>query len=212
MVAPQLTGGAPGALELWRAAWAQGGYANDLAPIAVAPATLLGAADWNAAAGSAGQLGAATALYATARVAGGTVTADLVEVGPGGMRRERGQVSAPVSMEQGLGPALQRLADAANARIQAEWKQQLQAGAGARTRVAGVAQFGSEREWLRIRQGLASASGIVGDLRIEAIARSGALVSFSYVGTPEQLRAELGRTGVAIDGAGPTAILRAAGG
>lgn len=210
LVAPQMNAAAPGMADLWRAAFEQGGYSQELVPIATAPATLVGAPDWTQAQPAAAAAGAATALYANARVAGGTVVADLIEVGPNGLNRNRGQVSVPVTIgESGMAPALQKLADAAVARIQADWKASLATGAGARTKVAAVASFASQADWLKIRRALgAAAATIVSDIRIDGVAQEGALLSFSYVGGPEQLAAELGRNGVDVSMDGASIVLR----
>ena len=213
LVVAQMNAAAPGMADVWRQTFEQGGYAQELVPIAVAPPTVVGPPDWAQAQAAAGAAGAATAIYASARVAGGAVVADLVEVGPNGLRRERGQVSVPVTIgEAGMGPSLQRLADAAVGRIQADWKQSLAAGAGQRTRVQAVAIFGSQADWVRIKRALGqAATTIVSDIRIEGVAKEGALVSFSYVGGPEQLAAEFGRSGVDAAIAGATITLRVRG-
>lgn len=210
LVVPRLTGAAPEAEAAWREAWMQGGFGQELAPITVAGEALTGPPDWAAAQDFAAAAGAASAVYVTARIAGGAAVAEIVEVDARGAVN-KGQVSAPLAIgEGGLAVGFSQLAEAANARIQSDWKAQLQQGAAQRARIAAQALFASGPEWRRIKAGLAAAGAtIVSDILIEAVAREGALISFSFIGTPEQLAAELARRGVRLEGAPGAWILRA---
>lgn len=199
---------------LWRDVWTGGGFQEELAPLVTAPPALVGSPDWNAAAPFAQSAAAATALYATLRVQGGTVTAALVEVGPNNVRRDRGEVVARTNGADATATrvALASLADQASMRIQAEWKARIATGGGQRARVSASAMYSSEAEWERIKSGLeGAAQTLISEIRIEAVGREGALVSFSFVGDRSQLAAELQRRGVALQDSptmGP--VLRAA--
>ena len=186
---------------LWRDVWSNGGFQEELAPLVTAPANLTGDPDWNAAAPFAQSAAAASALYATLRVQGATATVNLVEVGPNGVRRDRGQGTAraggtdPASMRA----ALATLAEQSSSRIQAEWKGRIATGGGARARVSASAMYASEAEWERIKAGLTGAAQtLISEIRIEAVGRQGALVSFSFVGDRAQLVAELARRGLTL--------------
>jgi hypothetical protein len=185
-----------------------------LAPLAIAPANVMGPPSWQAAASSASAAGAASAIFVTGRIAGSQLTAELTEVTAQGAPRPLGTVSAALTVgEGGMAPSLQRLAEAANARIQAEWKSKISSGDGAapeRTRVAATAQYSDPAQWRRIKQALSTAT-IVSEIRIEAVARDGAMVAFSYLGTADQLRAELGRSGVVVAEGPQGPILRVGG-
>ena len=54
------------------------------------------------------------------------------------------------------------------------------------------------------------ASTLISQIRIEAVAREGALVSFSYVGNRDQLAAELNRRGVLLQDSPNGPVLRVA--
>ncbi len=212
LVVPLLQGGSPELTTLWRQAWAQGGFAEDLVPVAVAPADLTGAPDWGRAQAAAGAAGATSALYAAARVTGASVIVELTEVGASQAVRPRGQLSASANPgEQGLAAAFQRLADAANARVQTEWKSRLATGGGQRARVSASALYEGQAQWARLKRGLeGAASTLISEIRIEAVSKNGATLSFSYTGSPEQLQAELRRYGVLVERAGQGLILRPA--
>lgn len=210
LVIPRLMGAAPEAEAAWRDSWSLGGFGQELTPIAVGGETLAGPPDWAAARDFAAAVGAAQAVYVTARIAGGAAVGEIVAVDSRGVRN-LGQVTAPMAIgDGGLAVGFRQLADAANARIQAEWKSQLSQGAAERVRIAAQALYRTGPEWRRIKAGLVAASAtIVSDVLVEAVAREGALVSFAYIGTPEQLAAELARRGVRLEGAPGAWILRA---
>ena len=215
LVVPVFEGGAPEQAAAWRLAWEQGGFAEELAPVAIAPDTLVGAPDWNAAQGAAAAAGAASALYANARIEAGALKVRLVEVAATGPGRDRGELSTPwpATPQADNGVALLKaIASAANDRVQAEWKLRLAAGAGQRARIAAVASFTSQAQWIQVKRALALATQtLVSDIQIEAVASDGASLSFSHLGTAAQLAAELGRYGVAYEARGTGAVLRASG-
>lgn len=206
LVVAQLAGAAPAAQDQWRQAWASGGFEQELAPIIVASGAVSGPPSWEAAAAEAAQVGAVSAVFATARIVSGGVVAELVEVSPGAPPRPRGQASAPLTIgEQGFTPSLSRLAASINDQLQADWKTRLVAEPPRRTRVTAQALYARADDWRRIKSAIAAATAsIVSEVRIEAVAKQGALLSFTYSGAPEQLAAELGRNGVRVAPAGVT--------
>jgi hypothetical protein len=212
LVVPVFEGGAAEQLSGWRQSWVQGGFDGELAPITVAPDTITGPPSWTQAQAAASAAGAATALFATARIEGATLRVKLTEVSAGS-GRDRGEFSTPWSLGGDNGLTLLRaVANAANERVQAEWKGKLAAGAGQRARVAATATFRSQAEWLQVKKGLAQAAQtIVSDIQIEAVANDGATLSFSHLGTDAQLAAELGRYGIAYEAGSGGALLRATG-
>lgn len=205
----------PAAPDPWRQAWEQGGYARDLLPVAVAPSAVVGPADWATAQTAAAQVGAGSAIFAIARVSGQSLVADLIETAPGGVRTNRGQVTQPIQGgDAGVPEAFRRLADAVNARLQQDYKTRMTAGGGgttAKAKMSVSALYTDMAEWGRIKAGLGAAGPVLSEIRIEAIAKDGALVSFSHADTPEALAAALQRFGLALTPAtaqGP--VLRAA--
>jgi hypothetical protein len=198
---------------LWRAVWEQAGLQDELVPFATAPAALQGAPAWPAAAPFAQAAAAGSALYATLRVQGATATATLVEVAPDA-RRERGEVAARISGADpgSLRVALASLAEQASIRIQNEWKARVAIGGGQRARVSASALYSDLRQWVQIKQALeAAAQTLISEIRIEAVGREGALVSFMFVGDRAQLVAELARRGVSLQDSAQGPLLRVAG-
>jgi Uncharacterized protein conserved in bacteria (DUF2066) len=202
----------PSISALWTQVWTEGGYGQELTPLTVAPIQLGGAPDWNAARPFAQDVAAGSALYAALRVQGSVVSANLTEVGPDGMRRERGDVTAraPSMDDAGYRIALADLADQASARVHNEWKSRLSTGSGQRARVSASALYSNLAQWNQIKDGLeAAAATLISEIRIEAVGREGALVSFSYVGDPSQLALELQRRGVSLQDSAMGPVLRA---
>jgi hypothetical protein len=211
LVAPVTVGDiAPETVALWREVWAQGGFAEELAPIAVAPEGLQGPPAWDAAAPFAQAASAASTLFATLRIQGSTATAALVEV-DADSRRDRGEVAARIvgSEPAALRAALASLAQQASTRIQNDWKTQLAGGGGQRARVSASALYQNERQWEQIKDGLeGAAQTLISEIRIEAVGRDGALVSFSFVGDRNQLVNELQRRGVSLQDTAQGPVLR----
>ncbi|MEJ0059164.1 MAG: DUF2066 domain-containing protein [Terricaulis sp.] len=207
------TDASPETAALWRAVWQEGGYGQELVPLAIAPDALGGAPSWDAASGYARAEAAGSALYATLRVSGSSASAALVEVGPTGAPRDRGTVTAAIgSGDTGLRSALQSLADQASNRLQNEWKARGASGQGQRNRVSASALYSDERQWERIKSALeGAASTLISGIRIEAVGREGALVSFSFVGDINALGAELNRRGVSLEQTAQGPVLRVTG-
>jgi hypothetical protein len=152
-------------------------------------------------------------LYATLRVQGQTVTAALVEI-DANARRERGEVTARVNGEgeAALRAALASLTEQASARVQDDWKARVATGGGQRARIAASALYSNQAQWERIKTALeGAAQTLISEIRIEAVGRNGALVSFLFVGDREQLVAELNRRGVALADSAQGPTLRATG-
>lgn len=193
---------------LWRDVWAQGGFGDELVPLSAAPAALQGAPAWDVAAPFAQAGGAVSVLYATLRIQDSTATAALVEV-DANARRDRGEVNARIQGTDtaSLRAALASLADQASTRLQNEWKARIATGGGQRARISASAIYTEQAQWERIKDALeAAAQTLISEIRIEAVGRQGALVSFSFVGDQAQLAAELNRRGVQLENSsiGPT--------
>ncbi len=201
LVAPLVvTGTSEETTALWRDVWTNGGFGDELVPLATAPAALQGAPAWATAQPFAQSAAAASALYATLRVQGGTATATLVEI-DANARRERGEVTARVNGDDpaALRAAFASLADQASTRIQNDWKSRIATGGGQRGRISASALYTSEAQWEQIKDAHeGAAQTLISEIRIEAVGRQGALISFSFVGDRSQLAAELQRRGIAL--------------
>ncbi len=217
LIVPTIANATPSQLTAWRNAWEQGGFAQELRPLSIAPGTIIGAPDWTLAASAAANAGAPTAIFVQAMWGSDSVSATLTEVGPNGFRRDRGRVTAPVrGGGAGLEEAFRRLAAQANGQVQTEYRALLSSG-GAPTaptaeRVSLSVLYNTLSDWTAIKRGLEAAEdSMVRDVRIEAINRRGALVSFTSTGTVDQLAAELVRHGVGLEPSNFGLVLRTRG-
>ena len=212
LLVAQTPAGPANLAPIWVTAWTTGGYGDELVPVSVAPPELTGGPDWAKAAGAAAGAGATTAVYANLRVGGGTAYADLTQVGANGLQRPLGTVSAPI-IAGAEAAGLQALADAADAKIQDQWKRSLTANGAQRQHVVASAMYSSQTEWARLKAGLQGAARtVVSGVSIDAVSKNAALVSFNYVGGADQLAAELLRNGVAMQSSPQGVVLKLAGG
>jgi hypothetical protein len=213
LVVPLAPGATPALAAGWRAAFEQGGFSGEMAPVSLTPATLVvSAPDWAPVAASAEAAGAAAATFALLRASASTLTAELIEIGPNGERRERGQVSVPAAGGEAALPAnLARLASAANDRLQTEARARAPGPATPRQRLQVSALFSDQAQWLRVKSGLESAAATaISEVRIEAVGRNGALVSFAFAGDQEQLGRDLRRAGLSLQNGPQGPVLRLA--
>jgi Uncharacterized protein conserved in bacteria (DUF2066) len=214
LVVPTAMVGMPAeTLALWREAWTRGGYGDELAPLVVAPEALQGPPDWRAAQAYAQAEGASAALYATLRVQNGVAAAAITEINAE-QRRDRGEITAPVASADpaAMRAAFAAMAEQVNLRLQNEWKARVATGGGQRARVSASALYRDQRQWESIKQALeGAAQTLISEIRIEAVGREGALVSFSFVGDRTQLNAELGRRGVRLEDSQMGPVLRVTG-
>lgn len=214
IVAPLVVDGtAEETAALWRDVWVNGGFGQELVPLTAAPPELQGAPAWQTAQSFAQSAAAASALYATLRVQGSTATATLVEV-DANATRQRGEVTARIngSDATAMRTALASLADQASVRIQNEWKGRVATGGGQRGRISASALYSNQAQWEQIKDALeGAAQTLISEIRIEAVGRDGALVSFSFVGDRAQLASELQRRGVSLADTAQGPTLRVAG-
>ncbi len=72
--------------------------------------------------------------------------------------------------------------------------------------------YSSQAQWEQIKNALeGAAQTLISEIRIEAVGRDGALVSFSFVGDRAQLASELQRRGVSLADTAQGPTLRVAG-
>lgn len=200
LVIPGSAGVTPQAAAIWREVWERSGYAGDLVPIAVAPATAPTSPEWSRVDDIARAASASGALFANLTVSGQTYRAAVVETGPNMANRARGTLDARASgtSEVAIRAALVSLAQQVNDLVQEEWKSSILTGVGEPVRLTVSALYGSRDDWNRIKQGLQGSARLISAISIDAVARDGAVVSFSYVGTMQQLTDELRRNGLTL--------------
>ncbi len=217
LVAPQGDAALPpDTLTAWRAAWADGGFANELMPLAVAPPNASGG-DWSTLYPFAQAEAANAAVLAILRVDGNSASATVRDVNAAGVR-ERGTATVQIAGNDpaSLRVALNALALQINNAEQDDWKARAGGGATAQqtaqsARISASALYANQHEWEAIKNALqGAASTLISQIRIEAVARDGALVSFSYIGNRDQLAAELARRGVSLADSPNGPVLRVA--
>lgn len=215
LVSPQSDAGtAPDTLAAWRAAWSDGGFANEITPLAIAPENASGG-DWSTLYPYAQAQAASTAIVAVLRVQGTTVTASVREVNAAAAR-ERGVATVQLSGTDpaSLRAALGALAQQVNAALQDGWKARIAATptqAVTSARISASVLYSNQAQWEAIKNALqGAASTLISQIRIEAVARDGALVSFTYIGDRTQVAAELARRGVTLSDSPNGPVLRVA--
>jgi hypothetical protein len=217
LLAPQGGSGlAPETLAAWRQAWSDGGFANELTPLAIAPANATGS-DWASIYPFAQALAANSAVQAILNVQANTASATVRSLNAQGAR-EYGTASVQIASNDpaALRAALNALALQVNNAVQDDWKAHQGVASTAQqpvqsSRISASALYANEHEWEEIKGALqGAASTLISQIRIEAVAREGALVSFSYIGDRSQLAAELNRRGVALSDSPQGPVLRVA--
>lgn len=202
---------APETLAVWRDAWVEAGLQEELAPLVIAAAALDAPQDWQAVSSSATAAQASSALVASVSVQGSIVIANITELRPVGQPTARGGVSAQMAGldSQALRGAMDSLVDQINAVVQNEWKAQAALNLGPRARLAATALYANQREWEQIKSALeAAAATSISEIRIEAVSRQGALISFSFAGNRVSLGETLNRYGVSLEDAAYGPVLR----
>ncbi len=81
--------------------------------------------------------------------------------------------------------------------LEEEWKRVAIVRGGTVSRLPLTVLYGSVDEWVRLRDTLGGAS-LITDARLDALANSGAAMTVSHRGRPDQLAAELAERGVAL--------------
>ena len=146
---------------------------------------------------------AASALYATLRVQGSTATATAGASECGNAARDRGEVTARIERRRRRGLARRtRLAWRASQHARAERLEKRRVATGAANARASRRRrsMATRRNGSRSSDALeGAAQTLISEIRIEAVGREGALVSFSFVGDRAQLG---GRTAAARRAAG----------
>ena len=175
--------------EAWREALGTGN-AGALAPYVTA--NLPGYSrfsDWNALSPEAGSLRARRAVIAELMGNEGAWRVSVSIVTAAGT--ETVGITLPA-------PTLEEAATAATRLLEENWKRaSIIRDGGVRTQAKATVRYTSLAEWNTLRGALAR-SPLVSDFRTTAVARDGALVTFSFVGDPPRLQNDLLQRGVAL--------------
>jgi hypothetical protein len=165
----------------WRDAWKGESFREGLAPISLADSDDLDVAAREAANGS------RRLILAEAEQDGSGFIARLYEISPNGSRVGLG---GPIRSGD-----LRGLAVSSHAAITDSWKQSVIVRATGTTNLALTARYDSLSDWIAIRRGL-STSTLVTDMRVDAVATDGAMLTLSFAGTRAQLTQDLVQRGV----------------
>ena len=96
-------------------------------------------------------------------------------------------------------PSLEAAVDQMLALLDETWKRTSVIRSGERTPATASVRYTSLAEWNTLRGALAR-SPLISEFRIDAIARDGAMVAFSYAGDPPRLQNDLLQRGVSLSG------------
>ena len=174
--------------EVWRQALGVGN-AGALAPYVTA--NLPGYtyySDWNALSAESGSLRARRGILADLTGWDGAWRVNLSIVTTAGT--EIVGTTAPM-------PTLEDAARAVTRMMDENWKRASIIRGGTRTQASATVRYTSLAEWNTLRGALAR-SPLVSDFRTTAVARDGALVTFSFLGDPQRLQKDLLQRGVAL--------------
>jgi hypothetical protein len=198
LVVARANGGPAGTADRWRAAWRNAGYEQALVPLVAGTDGGGAVPDWAAVESTARQVGATTALFVTARFDASGSVVEVIEIGPRELRRDRGLVNlAPIAGDTDFSRAMPALVREVAERLQTDWKVTALSRSGERGRVQLTARYESLSQWIQMRRALGS-SPLASDIRTDAVARDGALLSIRTAGTVEQLREDLEQRGLAV--------------
>lgn len=189
------------ALDAWRRAWPQ---ANNgaLNPYATALSNYSSGSAWEAYKTEADAVGARNVVIAELNGSEGAYSVGLYRVSSAG-RASIGTTGQVASLSEAV--------TAASAYLDAAWKRQaiVRGGEGQSTAVATV-RFSRLSSWNRLRSALAN-SPLVSGFSVDALARDGAMVSFTFAGDRDRLARDLEQSGVVLSGAAGSLVLQLAG-
>ncbi len=106
-------------------------------------------------------------------------------------------------------PTMEEAVDGMLKLLEESWKRSSVIRSGVRTPAKASVRYTSLAEWNTLRGALAR-SPLISDLKIDAIARDGALVNFAYAGDPPRLQNDLLQRGVALSQDDTGWVLRSA--
>ncbi len=197
-------------------AWRNAGLESELVPLGLSSVAASENAfpAYEAAAKQAGAGGALLAAFQTSESGGRLVETVKLTKLENGARFELGaaQASAISPANEAARPAIiQALMNkavlAASDVVQLEWKRRAAAHGGQPTQTVITASYGSLEEWTRIRSALGK-STLIRNVRVEAIAKDGALLTVTFTGAQSQLATDVAQAGLQLDSTDKGLVLR----
>lgn len=172
----------------WKAAWPEA-VQGALSPFITGLSHYRADANWATLSSEARAVGASNAILAELVTSDTTYAVRLTRVTAAG-NFSIGQTGFVATMEEAVA--------AASAYLDAAWKtRSIVRGDEVRTESTATVRYRDQRSWNRVRSALAG-SPLISGFKVDAIASDGALVSFTYAGSPERLQTEFGQQGIVL--------------
>ena len=173
-------------IDKWRSAWPQTN-AGALNPYAKGLAYYSSGDGWGDLSREANAVGAGNAIIADLVGSAGSYSVRLVRVTPQG-QTDIGTTSPVATLEEAV--------NAASAYLDETWKRQaVVRGNEGSSRTSATVRYTGLSDWNELRTALSN-SPLISEFEVKAIAREGALVSFTHAGGNERLISELRQRGV----------------
>ncbi|HBJ93374.1 MAG TPA: hypothetical protein DDZ43_10895 [Hyphomonadaceae bacterium] len=170
----------------WASVWPRSDE-GALSPYTTSQRPRSSVADWSAVAPEVRSVGATGAIFAGLVGTDGDYAVNLTRMTAAG-QTVIGRTRSVATLEEAVA--------AASAYMDAAWKSQsIVRSDEARTDSTAVARFSDQRSWNAMRSAMSN-SPLISGFRVDAIARDGALVSFTYAGSEERLRTEFSQRGI----------------
>lgn len=198
-------------------AWRNAGLESELVPLGLSTvaASENSFPAYEAAAKQAGAGGALLATFETAESGGRLVETVKLTKLENGARFELGsaQASAIAPANDAARPAIiqalmTKTVLAASDVVQLEWKRRAAARGGQPAQTLVTAAYSSLEEWNRLRSALGK-STLIRNVRVEAIAKDGALLTVTFTGSQAQLATDVAQAGLQLDSTDKGLVLRA---
>jgi hypothetical protein len=172
----------------WRSAWGTRG--EGLAPYTIGRGTFSEESGWADVSRQASEIGARRMVLASLKKRGSQHVVNLIEIFADGGRASMGETSGAGSVSGAF--------EQARDLIENSWKAAAIVRGGARSQLTATARFANQLEWNGLRAALTRAASI-SDIRVDAVAADGAIVTFQFVGATERLEVDLRRQGVLVE-------------
>ena len=199
LIAPVVSN--PVQLDAWRRAWPQADN-GALNPFATALSNYSAGSDWEAFKVEADAVGARNVVIAELKGSEGSYSVQLVRVSSAG-RATIGTTGQVATVKDAV--------LAASSYLDAAWKRQaIVRGGDVQSDAQAIVRYTKLSSWNRLRTALAN-SPLVSGFSIDALARDGALVSFTFAGDTDRLARDLEQSGVVMSGGPGGMVLQLAG-
>ena len=172
----------------WAEAWPDADE-GALSPYVTSSTPRASVTDWSTVASEARSVGATGAVFAGLVGNEGSYAVNLTRMTAAG-QTVIGRTYSVATLEEAV--------QAASAYMDAAWKSQsIVRSDEARTNSTATARFSDQRSWNAMRSAMSN-SPLISGFQIDAIARDGALVSFTFAGSEDRLRTEFSQRGIVL--------------